>query len=89
MTLLDTNVISEPCGSPPQSRVSGVDRPSRDRGVVPVGRYDSGAALRDWGYAGRQRSVLHEWLEQEVLPLFAGQVRGMGGWLYRCDSRVP
>ena len=75
MILLDTNVISEPWKPVPEPRVliwideQAIETLFLSAVTVAELRFGIGAMP-----TGRRRSVLHERLEQEVLPLFAGRV---------------
>ena len=75
MILLDTNVISEPWKPAPEPRVLAwlddqvIETLFLSAVTVAELRFGIGAMP-----AGRRRSVLHERLEQEVLPLFEGRV---------------
>ncbi|WP_010512462.1 type II toxin-antitoxin system VapC family toxin [Komagataeibacter europaeus] len=75
MILLDTNVISEPWKPVPEPRVlawidgQAIETLFLSAVTVAELRFAIGAMP-----TGRRRSVLHERLEQEVLPLFAGRV---------------
>jgi predicted nucleic acid-binding protein len=75
MILLDTNVISEPWKPVPEPRVlAWIDGQAIETlflSAVTVAELRFGIGAMS---AGRRRSVLHERLEQEVLPLFAGRV---------------
>jgi len=75
MILLDTNVISEPWKPAPEPRVlAWIDAQAIETlflSAVTVAELRFGI----WAMpAGRRRSVLHERLEQDVLPLFEGRV---------------
>ena len=75
MILLETNVISEPWKPVPEPRVlawidaQAIETLFLSAGTVAELRFGIGAMP-----AGRRRAVLHERLEQEVLPLFEGRV---------------
>ena len=75
MILLDTNVISEPWKPVPEPRVlAWIDAQAIETlflSAVTVAELRFGIGAMP---AGRRRSVLHERLEQEVLPLFEGRV---------------
>jgi len=75
MILLDTNVISEPWRPVPEPRVlAWIDAQAIETlflSAVTVAELRFGIGAMP---AGRRRSVLHERLEQEVLPLFEGRV---------------
>ncbi|CAI9122266.1 type II toxin-antitoxin system VapC family toxin [Brytella acorum] len=75
MILLDTNVISEPWRPVPEARVlAWIDAQAIETlflSAVTVAELRFGIGAMP---AGRRRSVLHERLEQEVLPLFEGRV---------------
>ncbi|MDN7351273.1 type II toxin-antitoxin system VapC family toxin [Acetobacter senegalensis] len=75
MILLDTNVISEPWKPLPDPRVlAWIDAQVIETlflSAVTIAELRFGIGVMP---AGRRRSVLHERLEQEVLPLFAGRV---------------
>lgn len=75
MILLDTNVISEPWKPVPEPRVlAWIDEQAIETlflSAVTVAELRFGIEAMP---AGRRRSVLHERLEQEVLPLFEGRV---------------
>ncbi|KPH85612.1 plasmid stability protein StbB (plasmid) [Komagataeibacter intermedius AF2] len=75
MILLDTNVISEPWKPVPEPRVlAWIDGQAIETlflSAVTVAELRFGIGAMP---TGRRRSVLHERLEQEVLPLFAGRV---------------
>ena len=75
MILLDTNVISEPWKPVPEPRVlAWIDAQAIETlflSAVTVAELRFGIGAMP---LGRRRSVLHERLEQEVLPLFAGRV---------------
>jgi predicted nucleic acid-binding protein len=75
MILLDTNVISEPWKPAPEPCVlvwidaQAIETLFLSAITVAELRFGIGAMP-----AGRRRSVLHERLEQQVLPLFEGRV---------------
>ncbi|WEQ54250.1 type II toxin-antitoxin system VapC family toxin (plasmid) [Komagataeibacter nataicola] len=75
MILLDTNVISEPWKPAPEPRVlAWIDAQAIETlflSAVTVAELRFGIGAMP---AGRRRSVLHERLEQDVLPLFEGRV---------------
>ncbi|AOX18926.1 MULTISPECIES: type II toxin-antitoxin system VapC family toxin [Acetobacteraceae] len=75
MILLDTNVISEPWKPAPEPRVlAWIDAQAIETlflSAVTVAELRFGIGAMP---AGRRRSVLHERLEQQVLPLFEGRV---------------
>lgn len=75
MILLDTSVISEPWKPLPDPRVlAWIDAQVIETlflSAVTIAELRFGIGVMP---AGRRRSVLHERLEQEVLPLFAGRV---------------
>lgn len=75
MILLDTNVISEPWKPAPEPRVlAWIDAQAIETlflSAVTVAELRFGIGAMS---AGRRRSVLHERLEQDVLPLFEGRV---------------
>ena len=75
MILLDTNVISEPWKPAPEPRVlAWIDAQAIETlflSAVTVAELRFGIGVMP---AGRRRSVLHERLEQDVLPLFEGRV---------------
>lgn len=75
MILLDTNVISEPWKPVPEPRVlAWIDAQAIETlflSAVTVAELRFGIGAMP---PGRRRSVLHERLEQEVLPLFEGRV---------------
>ena len=75
MILLDTNVISEPWKPVPEPRVlAWIDGQAIETlflSAVTVAELRFGIGAMP---TGRRRSVLHERLEQDVLPLFAGRV---------------
>lgn len=75
MILVDTNVISEPLRPAPNERVlAWID----DQAVETL--YLSAITVAELRYGiaamptGRRRTILHDRLEGEVLPLFAGRV---------------
>ena len=75
MILLDTSVISEPWKPLPDPRVlAWIDAQIIETlflSAVTIAELRFGIGAMP---AGRRRSVLHERLEQEVLPLFTGRV---------------
>ncbi|MBE7619950.1 type II toxin-antitoxin system VapC family toxin [Komagataeibacter melaceti] len=75
MILLDTNVISEPWKPVPEPRVlAWIDGQAIETlflSAVTIAELRFGIGAMP---VGRRRSVLHERLEQEVLPLFEGRV---------------
>ncbi|MCX7902254.1 MAG: type II toxin-antitoxin system VapC family toxin [Burkholderiaceae bacterium] len=75
MILLDTNVVSEPLRPAPDGRlVAWLDAQPLDTlylSAVTVAELRAGVALLP---KGRRRDKLHETVEQEVLPSFAGRV---------------
>ena len=75
MILLDTNVISEPWKPVPEPRVlAWIDAQAIETlflSAVTVAELRFGIGAMP---SGRRRSVLHERLEQQVFPLFAGRV---------------
>ncbi|MCG4274664.1 MULTISPECIES: type II toxin-antitoxin system VapC family toxin [Acetobacter] len=75
MILLDTNVISEPWKPAPEPRVlAWIDAQAIETlflSAVTVAELRFGIGAMP---VGRRRSVLHERLEQQVLPLFEGRV---------------
>ncbi|ACI53291.1 PilT protein domain protein (plasmid) [Gluconacetobacter diazotrophicus PA1 5] len=75
MILLDTNVISEPWKPAPEPGVlAWIDAQAIKTlflSAVTVAELRFGIGVMP---AGRRRAVLHERLEQEVLPLFEGRV---------------
>ena len=75
MILLDTNVISEPLRPSPDARVSDwLDAQPLETlylSAMTVAELRAGVALMP---AGKRRTLLHERLEGQVLPMFAGRV---------------
>lgn len=75
MILLDTNVVSEPLRRIPEARViSWMDAQALETlylAVITVAELRAGVALLP---AGKRRKNLHESLENQILPLFAGRV---------------
>lgn len=75
MILLDTNVVSEPLRPAPDARViAWLDAQALDTlylSAVTVAELRAGVALMP---KGRRRNKLHETIEREVLPSFAGRV---------------
>ena len=75
MILLDTNVVSEPLRHVPDSRVvDWIDAQPLETlflSAITVAELRAGIALLP---AGKRRAGLHESLEKQVLPLFAGRV---------------
>jgi toxin FitB len=75
MILLDTNVISEPLRRAPEARViEWIDAQPMETlflSAMTVAGLRAGVALLP---AGRRRAALHQSLEKQVLPLFAGRV---------------
>lgn len=75
MILLDTNVVSEPLRRAPEPRViEWLDAQSLETlclSAITVAELRAGVALLP---PGKRRSKLHENLEKQVLPLFAGRV---------------
>ncbi|MFE6859382.1 type II toxin-antitoxin system VapC family toxin [Nocardia sp. NPDC057668] len=75
MIILDTNVISEPLRKAPDPRViAWIDAQAVETlylTAVTVGELRYGAAVLP---DGRRREVLHEQLENHLLPLFAGRI---------------
>ncbi|ACI52757.1 PilT protein domain protein [Gluconacetobacter diazotrophicus PA1 5] len=75
MILLDTNVVSEPWKPVPEPRVlEWIDAQAIETlwlSAVTVAELRFGIAAMP---AGRRRSILHQSLEQDVLPLFDGRV---------------
>jgi len=73
--LLDTNVVSEPLRPAPDSRViAWIDAQPLETlflSAITVAELRAGVALLP---AGRRRTGLHQSLETQVLPLFAGRV---------------
>ena len=75
MIVVDTNVISEPLRQPPESRViEWIDAQPIETlylAAITVAELRFGVASLP---AGKRRDRLHESLERQVLPLFAGRV---------------
>ncbi|ATE59473.1 type II toxin-antitoxin system VapC family toxin [Thauera sinica] len=75
MILLDTNVVSEPLRRAPDARVvEWIDAQPLETlylSAVTVAELRAGVALLP---AGKRRAGLHESLEKQVLPLFAGRL---------------
>lgn len=75
MILLDTNVVSEPLRPSPEIRViEWIDAQPLETlylSVITVAELRAGVALLP---AGKRRTSLHEHLEKQVLPTFAGRV---------------
>lgn len=75
MILLDTNVISEPLRPQPTERVvAWLDSLILEDvylSAITVAELRLGVALLP---DGKKKNVLHERLEQSILPLFAGQI---------------
>jgi len=75
MILVDTNVISEPLRKSPEPRVTEwIDAQPLETlclSAITVAELRFGVASLP---AGRRREGLHESLERQVLPLFAGRV---------------
>lgn len=75
MILLDTNVVSEPLRHAPEGRViAWIDAQPMETlflSVITVAELRAGVAQLP---AGRRRDGLHDSLEKQVLPLFAGRV---------------
>ncbi len=75
MILLDTSVVSEPLRTAPDARVvAWIDAQSLETlflSAVTVAELRAGVALLP---AGKRRAGLHDSLETQVLPLFAGRV---------------
>jgi predicted nucleic acid-binding protein len=75
MILLDTNVVSEPMRPAPDARVAEwIDSQPTETlwlSAMTVAELRAGVALLP---AGKRRTVLHESLEQRILPLFEGRV---------------
>jgi predicted nucleic acid-binding protein len=75
MILLDTNVISEPLRhSPEASVIEWIDAQSLETlylSAITVAELRAGVALMP---TGKRRAALHESLEKQVLPMFAGRV---------------
>lgn len=75
MILIDTNVISEPLRKAPEARViEWIDAQPLETlylSAITVAELRFGVASLP---AGKRRDGLHESLERQVLPLFAGRV---------------
>ncbi|MBZ9807632.1 type II toxin-antitoxin system VapC family toxin [Mesorhizobium sp. BR1-1-9] len=75
MILIDTNVISEPWKPAPDRRViAWIDAQAVETlylSAVTVAELRFGIAAMP---AGQRRAVLHDRLEQDALPLFAGRI---------------
>ena len=75
MILLDTNVLSEPMRPVPEARVAvWLDAQPLETlylSAMSVAELRAGVALLP---TGKRRTALHEQLEGQVLPLFAGRV---------------
>lgn len=75
MILIDTNVISEPLRKVPEARViEWIDAQPLDTlylSAITVAELRFGVASLP---VGKRRDGLHEGLERQVLPLFAGRV---------------
>ena len=75
MILLDTNVVSEPLRSAPETRViEWIDAQALETlflSAITVAELRAGVALLP---AGKRRAGLQENLEKQVLPLFAGRI---------------
>jgi predicted nucleic acid-binding protein len=75
MILIDTNVISEPWKPAPDARVlAWIDAQAIETlhlSAVTVAELRFGIATMP---TGKRRTTLHECLERDVLPLFAGRV---------------
>ena len=75
MILVDTNVVSEPLRKAPESRVvEWLDMQALETlylSAITVAELHFGVRSLP---AGRRRARLHEDLEQQVLPMFAGRV---------------
>jgi predicted nucleic acid-binding protein len=75
MILLDTNVVSEPLRPAPEARVSAwIDAQPLETlhiSAVTVAELRAGVALLP---KGRRRTGLHDNLEKQILPMFAGRV---------------
>jgi predicted nucleic acid-binding protein len=76
MILLDTNVISEPLRHRPEAHViEWIDAQPLETlylSAITVAELRAGVAMLP---AGRRRNNLHESLEKQIIPLFAGRVR--------------
>ena len=75
MILVDTNVVSEPLRRAPEPRVAGwLDAQALETlylSAITVAELRFGVRSLP---AGRRRDRLHEDLEEQVLPMFAGRV---------------
>ncbi|MBL8471261.1 MAG: type II toxin-antitoxin system VapC family toxin [Rhodocyclaceae bacterium] len=75
MILLDTNVVSEPLRRAPEARViAWIDAQALETlylSAMTVAELRAGVALLP---AGKRRTALHESLEKQVLPMFAGRM---------------
>lgn len=75
MILLDTNVVSEPLRPTPDARViAWLDAQPLETlylSVMTVAELRAGVALLP---PGRRRDKLHDLIEREVLPAFAGRI---------------
>lgn len=75
MILLDTNVVSEPLRSAPETRVvDWIDAQMLETlylSAITVAELRGGVALLP---SGKRRTGLHESLERRVLPLFASRI---------------
>jgi len=75
MILLDTNVLLEPMRPAPATRVGAwLDAQALETlylSAMTVAELRAGVALLP---TGKRRTALHEQLERQVLPLFAGRV---------------
>ena len=73
--LLDTNIPSEIIRSRPDSRVNDWIRAQDDEtlhlSVITVGELRKGLTTMP---ESKRRSQLQEWLETDLLPLFAGRI---------------
>jgi len=87
MILLDTNVVSEPLRPSPEIRViEWIDAQPLETlylSVITVAELRAGVALLP---AGKRRTSLHEYLEKQVLPTFAGRVLPFD---LACTSPMP
>ncbi|MCP5142148.1 MAG: type II toxin-antitoxin system VapC family toxin [Gammaproteobacteria bacterium] len=76
MILLDTNVVSEPLRPAPNAQViAWIDAQALETlylSAITVAELRAGVAQLP---AGKRRDALHDGLETQVLPLFAGRVR--------------
>ncbi|HET9679587.1 MAG TPA: type II toxin-antitoxin system VapC family toxin [Gammaproteobacteria bacterium] len=75
MILLDTNVVSEPLRHTPDTQViNWIDSQPLETlylSAITVAELRAGVALLP---SGKRRTRLHESLEKQILPLFAGRV---------------